>query len=56
MPGAVPDPASWVAGATKSELERLLAEASGALEFPELAALRHLRVELRAWAELCAGH
>ena len=24
MPGDVPDPASWVAGATKSELERLL--------------------------------
>ena len=24
MPGAVPDPASWVAGATKSELEKLL--------------------------------
>ena len=26
MPGDVPDPASWVAGATKSELERLLEE------------------------------
>ena len=24
MAGDVPDPASWVAGATKSELERLL--------------------------------
>ena len=24
MPGDVPDPAIWVAGATKSELERLL--------------------------------
>ena len=27
MPGDVPDPASWVAGATKSELERLLKNA-----------------------------
>ena len=27
MPGDVPDPASWVAGATKLELERLLRRA-----------------------------